>query len=421
MKISRNSPCPCGSGRKHKKCCLNNSNQGYQLHLKGKKAEDFVSELAEKSFLVDWCYRNPMLSDGKELCDLLVIYEDIAIIWQIKNLKLKDGNKYKKSEVEKNLRQISGARRRLFNLKTPIELVNPRRGKEVFNPKQIKEIYLISALLGEEEDFFSLVEIKKEQIMHVFTREFTEIVLNELDTIKDFIGYLKEKESLIAINKPITVLGGEKELLAFYLMNERSFEKLKELDYTSLAEGFWAELQNRPDYNRKKEANKISYGWDCIINSAHTCGGEYEKIARELARPNRFERRTLAKAFADARIKAHNERKREIFRRILKTEGTTYCFLFLDESKPTDVRKELLGTICFVARGIFKDNKNVIGIATEMKIQPTCSYDFCILNIPEWTKQKQMEVERIQKETGIFVHPQEIHIYEEEYPPFKDT
>lgn len=23
-KIGRNDPCPCGSGKKHKKCCLNN-------------------------------------------------------------------------------------------------------------------------------------------------------------------------------------------------------------------------------------------------------------------------------------------------------------------------------------------------------------------------------------------------------------
>lgn len=420
MKISRNSPCPCGSGKKYKKCCLNKSNLGYQLYLKGKKAEDFVHELAEKSFLVDWCYRNPILPDGKELCDLLVVYDDVAVIWQIKDLKLNDQGKYKKSEVEKNLRQISGARRRLFDLKTHIKLENPRRGKEVFNPKLITKIYSISALMGDGEEVFSFVEIKKGQVIHTFTREFTEIVLNELDTIQDFINYLREKESLIAVNNRIIILGGERELLAYYLMNERSFEKLNEATVISINEGLWGELQKRPEYKEKKKVDKISYGWDSIINKAHTCGGDYEKVARELARPNRFERRLLSNAFFDARMMAHHEPEKDTFRRIFKTNGTTYCFVFLDDPEPRDRRKGLLANICFIARGIVKDSKKVIGIATEMKIRPTCSYDFCLLDLPKWTKQEQREMERLQKETGIFINPQLKYAHEDEYPLLDD-
>ena len=47
--------------------------------LKGKKAEQVLYELAAKTFLADWCYLNPRLPDGKELCDLLVIFNDVAI------------------------------------------------------------------------------------------------------------------------------------------------------------------------------------------------------------------------------------------------------------------------------------------------------------------------------------------------------
>ncbi|MFH1152497.1 MAG: SEC-C metal-binding domain-containing protein [Pseudomonadota bacterium] len=32
MKIGRNEPCPCGSGKKYKKCCLNNDQQTKQMH-----------------------------------------------------------------------------------------------------------------------------------------------------------------------------------------------------------------------------------------------------------------------------------------------------------------------------------------------------------------------------------------------------
>ena len=39
-----------------------------------------------------------------------------------------------KPEVEKNLKQLAGARRHLFELKKPLELRNPRRGAEIFDP-----------------------------------------------------------------------------------------------------------------------------------------------------------------------------------------------------------------------------------------------------------------------------------------------
>jgi len=69
-----------------------------------------------------------------------------------------------------------------------------------------------------------------------------------------------------------------------------------------------------------------------------------------------------------------------------------------------------------VARGLYQDNKKVIGIATEMKIREFCSYDFCLLEIPEWTIKQQKEMEELQKETGIFLTRKEKHVHEDEYP-----
>ena len=176
-------------------------NKNY-FDLKGKNAEKFLHELALKSLLTDWCYLNPKLPDGKELCDLLVVFDEIAIIWQVKDLKLNEDGKYKESDVQKNLKQLSGARRQLFDLKTPIKLKNPRRREELFNPAEIKQTYSISVLLCEdEEEFFSFVEDVKKYTVHIFTRNFTKIILSELDAISDFIRYLKEKENLINTNK----------------------------------------------------------------------------------------------------------------------------------------------------------------------------------------------------------------------------
>jgi hypothetical protein len=256
----------------------------------------------------------------------------------------------------------------------------------------------------------------KGNTIHTFTREFTEIVLNELDTIKDFVDYMREKEKLISKEKQITLIGGEHELLAYYLMNQRSFENLDKADYIIFQDGSWDLLQKKPEYIAKKRADEISYGWDDIINRAHTGGVEYEKIARELARPNRFERRVLSKAFFDAHVMAHKEEKMDTFRRVLKAKGVTYCFVFLDDPEPRTRRKALLGTICYIARGLYPENLKVIGIATEMKIREFCSYDFCLLEIPEWTADSQKKMEQLQKETGIFLKISQKRSHEDEYP-----
>ena len=306
MKIGRNELCPCRSGKKYKKCCLDNEDKeeqkiAYDKHyfeLKGKNAESFVYELAQKSFLTDWCYINPELEKGKELCDLLAVFGEKAIIWQIKDLKRGKDGKYNQSDVDKNLRQISGAKRMLFESNKKIILKNPRRGEEEFNPQSIKEVYLISALVGEEsEDFFEFVKKIKDKTVHIIDRKSIEILLNELDTIKDFIGYLKEKENFFSSESKITLSGGEEELLAYYLINERSFKELEKYSHAFITDGCWENFQNKPEYLVKKEEDKISYFWDGLINRAHTCGKGYEIVARELAKTNRFQRRYLAKIF----------------------------------------------------------------------------------------------------------------------------
>jgi len=426
MKVGRNDPCPCGSGKKYKKCCLdkkNNFKMNFSkdyFYLKGKNAEKIVHNLALKTFLTDWCFLNPKLPNGKELCDLLVIFDDVAIIWQIKDLKVNSQGEYKKAEVKKNLRQLSGARRQLFDLKTNIYLKNPRREKERFDFTKIKEVYLISVLLGKGEEMSSFVEEDKNRINHIFTKDFTQIILNELDTISDFVEYLHIKEKFLKKNKQLIVIGGEQELLAYYLMNGRGFNELKKIDNVIIQDGSWEYLQNKPEYKAKNKADKISYGWDSIIDRAHEClAAKYEKVARELARPNRFQRRYLSKSFFEAYIGAHkasNDKKHNSFRRIMPGEGTTYCFLFQDDVGLRKSRKAYLGAICEIARGKYQQNKKVLGIATEMKSQLTCSYDFCLLNMPKWTKDDQKNMEQLQKETKIFTNPVMSYHHEDEYP-----
>lgn len=395
----------------------------HHYHLKGQSAEQFLHTLTVKSFFTDWCYPNPHWPDGKELCDLLVVFDNVAIIWQVKDLKLDKEGRYRTSEVEKNIRQLAGARRKLFDLKMPIDLENPRRGSERFDATQITEVYLISALLGEGESASSIVDMLKQHTVHVFGREYTEIALTELDTIADFTDYLRTKERFIREKKGnLLIEGGEQELLAYYLTHNRSFEKLLSPAFVLVDDGHWTKLQDHPQYRARQEANKISYGWDFLIDRAHEGGtAEYERIARELARPNRFVRRALAHAFYDGTVRAHRAGPEGLRRIMFEREGqlswgTTYCFLFVDEAQSREDRCAMLQATCVVARGTIRENGRVIGIATERRIAPTCSYDFLFLDLPEWTNEYQEDMEVFQRELGILIEPKLTPIDYKEYP-----
>src|SRR4051794_7259066 len=317
---------------------------------KGQRAEAVIHNLATNTFLTDWCYPNPKKPDGNELCDLLVVFDDIAIIWQIKDLKVDKQGRYKKAHVRKNLRQLEGARRHLFDLKVPIELENARRGQEVFDASKMKTVHLISALMGGSDEPFDFMQVMKDKLIHVFTREFADLALRELDTVSDFCEYLRKKEA-IDNRVRILLMGGEQNLLANYLHAGRSFDWTKDGDLIIIEDTNWDGFSQRPEYLAKKQEDEVSYGWDSIIDRAHDTPSErYERIARELARADRFMRRILAKDFLEAYVKYVKTRP-PTFRRFLSVGDTTYCFLFMEDGQDRrEHRQTLLQIMCFVAR-----------------------------------------------------------------------
>jgi hypothetical protein len=250
--IGRNESCPCGSGKKYKRCCIGKNppllqRSRHYFALKGKSAESFIHELAQKTFLTDWCYPNPLLPNGKELCDLLVVYDEIAIIWQIKSLRADDGGFFKANELEKNLRQLAGAHRQLFKLRTPVQLENPRRGKEGFDPSGVKRVHLISVILGDCQQPMRFAENTKDLLVHIFAGDYPQIVMNELDTVGDFCEFLKAIESIPA-DARLVVAGGQEELLAHYLSKGKRLDWINRHKVTVVDEGAWVALQFNANY-----------------------------------------------------------------------------------------------------------------------------------------------------------------------------
>jgi hypothetical protein len=389
----------------------------HKFRLKGAAAEETLRQLAIQSFFTDWCYPNPKLPNAKELCDLLVVFDQMAIIWQIKDLKLREDGTYNPREVAKNTRQLAGARRQMFDLARPIRLQNPRRGPEPFDATQIREVYLVSVLAGEEVAFLPAADAIHDRAVHVFTRSFLGIVLKELDTVADFIRYLRAKESLLAAVEHLTILGGEEELLAYYLTHDRSFGEMATATALLLEEGGWIVLLKSPEYAAKRRADRISYGWDAMIDRVHERGSlQYERVARELARLNRFERRSLSRVFYEAHAQAHEDDAYDMLRRVIPMQDRTYCFLFADDPEPRDHRKALLQALCYVARGTFKANATVIGIATEKKLKPECTYDYLLLEMPKWSEADEQHTSRIREATGLLSNVTMGSTHEDEWP-----
>jgi len=385
---------------------------GHYFREKGATAERLIHELATKTFFTDWCYPNPKKPDGNELCDMLVVFDDTALIWQIKDLKVDENGRYKDAEVEKNLRQLSGAKRTLFDLKSPVMLLNPRRGVEQFDPSLIKHVHLISVLMGEGEGAFPFLQEFKKHLVHGFTRGFADIAMSELDTIADFCQYLRAKES-IDLNKMIMILGGEENLLGKYIEHGRSFGWMDNYDVIHIDDTIWPKISQMPQYIKKKEMDRISYGWDSMIERVHEGTSKYERLARELARPDRFTRRVLSESFMES-YDEFMRTKLDMFRRQMSLLDTTYCFLITnDVEHPSKRRQAMLQAMCLVARGINQENSRVLGVATS---RDNTNYDFVFLNIPEWTSDLEAEKARLQGEFGIFVSPRQTRTNSSEFP-----
>lgn len=82
--------------------------------------EQLLAELCERSFLRLWSYPNPFKDDGKELCDLLAVFEDhVFIFFDRESRQLSDFDRnpdirwkrWKRAAIDNQERTAHGAER----------------------------------------------------------------------------------------------------------------------------------------------------------------------------------------------------------------------------------------------------------------------------------------------------------------------
>src|SRR5258706_3388359 len=212
-------------------------------------SERYLQELCERSFLSLWIYPDVYSAPGKQVCDLLVVFDNHVLIFSDKHYKFPntgnlqlDWDRWFRGAIAESAKQIYGAERKLTTnpdklfldagCKYPFPLRLPSRENVCIHrivvahgaSERCKELFggsgslsLISASADEINVPFTIPQVNPQKgFTHVFDDITLDIVLRTLDTITDFLGYLSKKEEFFQSGTIISV-AGEEDLLAHYL------------------------------------------------------------------------------------------------------------------------------------------------------------------------------------------------------------
>lgn len=448
------------------------------------KTEKLLSYLCDETFLKLWSYPNVYKEDGKELCDLLVVFENhVFIFFDRENLRLNSEAdisvawpRWKKEVIDKQTKTALGAERYIkagrnifldgkctkeFPLTIPTADLSIHKIIIAHGAREACKKFSndnISGSLGITYGFpvpdFNipfLINLDPNECIHVFDSENLEIIFEELDTFYDFKSYLLAKEEAIKRFSLISYCG-EEDLLANYFFNFDEVDechfigvKDKDADGLMIDQGDWVELVRSPAYKRKKEADRPSYFWDALIQrtSANALNGTLlgdgnvfrdKNAILEMAKEPRLYRRILSDRMIAA-IKNFPLDSRPLVRNLSFMSSfykeTGYVFLQIKNvnAKKVDYEKEhrprrqsMLQIACGAAKNKFPYLKKIIGIAIDApKFSDLNSEDFIYMDCSAWTDEDRTFYEEKNKGFGFFKKSSPKHVtFDGEFPTEKE-
>lgn len=384
-------------------------------------SEKFVTDLCENTFLNFWSFPNPIGKRiDKELCDILVICDPDIIIFSVKEIFVKesgnvgvDHQRWERNAIQESVKQIYGAER--FLAQKEDILLKDRITKIKLPEKGIRNIYRVAVAFGRGEKFSLKMGDFGKGYVHVFDERSLPIILQELDTITDFIDFLKAKEEFANKNIYHIAFSGE-DYLAMYLSN--GFDMPDDVNLILIDSDYWIDYSKSDEYLTEKELNKISYIWDNLIQSLHfdfknnllitsTNRDELELTLRYMNKEDRFGRRQMCKLLVE--VIGDEQTKPTIKARIVYSQLEGAKTLYLIMTRPDNDREfgnKELQLRCLVARSLFKDRSIVIGIGMD-SFQKGKGYstDFVYMDFTNWSEELQKQAEAIKEDLGYFKTP----------------
>lgn len=257
-------------------------------------SEQYLGKLAKISFLTLWSHQNVYRDVGKELADLLVVCGNIIIIFSDKSIKFNvdveinvGWKRWYKKAVTESVWQLSRASRwirnqpdRIFfdaSCKHRMKLEQTGNSLEIFRIAVANgaAVACVSHFSGGSGSLMISPNVDPadpppfvvgnpggdNEFVHVFDEANLHILLQELDTISDFVGYLRARERVIR-NKNLVISAGEEDLLAQFMIDineygEHDFviesgKSLTDQQLFGVEEGSYKAVRDRPEYLRKK-------------------------------------------------------------------------------------------------------------------------------------------------------------------------
>jgi hypothetical protein len=324
-------------------------------------AERYLQRLCDHSFMRLWSYPGVYRDqgvgksgDGKEICDLLVVFGQHLIIFSDKDCAFpatgnleRDWSRWFRRAVAKSADQVYGAERWLLDYPqrvyldrrctVPFPIALPSRDVAVIHRIVVAHaasarcrleqggtgsLMIMPAITGPDHYRypdgpvmpFAIGDVDPSRgYVHVLDDQSLNVLLETLDTIADFTDYLTAKELFFRSGR-LGGATGEDDLLALYLKRadadgRHRFVLPGEEDHTIFVpEGHWEEFKINPQRLAQIDANRVSYAWDELIEvfSGHLLAGtsefrshkslrDMEPLLRCMAAEPRTRRRMLAK------------------------------------------------------------------------------------------------------------------------------
>lgn len=437
--------------------------------------EKTLSDLCDLAFLKLWSFPNPYKESGKELCDVLVVFDNNIIIFSVKNIKYNENKglagwqRWKRKAIDESITQINGAEKWIKNHPDQIYLNKNCNTIIPINSKKKFKIYRIvvahgisdsianipgntSGSLGikysdnnDFEDIQYFVELPKSPIYHILDSANLEILLKELDTITDFINYLKEKEKAIKLSKIVTYTG-EEDVMGQYL---RTIEpetgkhyilkdKNKDLivDFENM---IWKNFSNSYEYKEKKILDKSSYLWDKYLQQLceYALNGELtgnidifqeSSPIKEMAKESRFYRRILSGGIIQS-VNYFPEIADDYTRqvRLIMSEDNKSAYVFLQikyneqddyETVVRPKRRQMLNIACGTLKNKHSFLQKIVGIAINSpKHHIYADQDYILLDCKKWTRKDRSHYYNLNKYYNFWKQKNELKVVNSyEYP-----
>lgn len=420
-------------------------------------SEERLGALARKTFLSMWSYENPFYEQGKELCDLLVVFGDDVIVISDKLNAFGthqdnevNWNRWYKKAVAGSVRQLCGARNHIKRAPDAIYT-----NAQVSSPLPLRlpsidrmRIHLIAVANGcqdaclqtsgrpslridtrhsDSREAFSVGTVTKDgDFVHIISTPALDAMFHCFDTARDFLDYLERKKE--ALLREDWLIDGEENLVAAYMMSQPGngpfFIPLAKFPVESGArivrDGEWSVYLASSAQEYRQQSRQLSYVIDRIIedvaneyaNERMVIGQDqgisyHEQGFRLLASESRLSRQLLGKAFYDI----YQESTKTFWSTVLASVDSprVYYVWLLYPEPPAELGVEdfemyllnELSKYMMVARAKFPQAERVFGICLPNRDCTSTSNIYQVMNGEDWTDEMQVEAEFLERNSGI--------------------